>query len=450
MTTWRELRESRVVRAGRASGTVVRCGLTDTMLADVAVSLVLFYEHALDVSRLADGLATALDRVPVFGGRLRTGADRRLEIVCTDDGVPLSTYDVDESLPDAISRVALAGAGLVDHVDAPKARVGGLPLLTIRVNRLAGGATALGISWHHAVADMQGFIVLLRAWSAAIEGSPPTDVDLAEDRDAYLDDVLPAQDSGRPGFRLPDADEAAAIQREFATALGANRTVQIYFSAVEVNRMRQKFGAEAGVRLSANDVLCAHVASTIRVLDNETEDRVLVLPVNIRKLLNLPSGVVGNLFGEICLTCPAGGRPETLAGEIRTAVGDFVGSHLNIRTNREFLAAIGPSRLPDCVPVGFDPARRTLSISNWSHFGGYDIPLAGQRPVLISPAANPPLPWTSWLVEGLDGVDYVSTVVLPARLAARLRGATGRDALHSYREPGDILPALATAVRKLV
>lgn len=439
-----------MVQAGHAPGTVVRCGLTDTMLADVPVSLVLFYERALDVSRLAAGLAKALDRVPVFAGRLRTVADRRLEIVCTDDGVPFSVYDVAESLGDAIGRVTLAGAGFIDHVDATKARVGGLPLLTVRINRLVDGATAVGISWHHAVADMQGFIVLLRAWSAAIEGGPPTDALIVTDRDAYLDDVLPTQDSGRPGFRLPDADEAAAIQREFATALGANRTVQIYFGAAEVTRMQQKFGAEAGVPLSANDVLCAHVASTIRSLDDDTEDRLLALPVNIRRPLNLSPAVVGNMLGEIYLSCPTGGRPETLAGDIRAAVRDFVGSHLNVRANREFLAALGPSRLPDCVPIGFNPAQRTFSVSNWSRFGAYDIPLDGQRPALISPAANPPLPWTSWLVEGFDGVGYVSTVVLPARLAARLRGATGRDALHSYREPGDMLPALAMTVRKLV
>ena len=85
-----------MVRAGAAPGTVVRCGLTDTMLADVPVSLVLFFERELDVERLADGLAKALDRVPVFAGRLRTMADRRLEIVCVDEGVPFSVYDVAE------------------------------------------------------------------------------------------------------------------------------------------------------------------------------------------------------------------------------------------------------------------------------------------------------------------------------------------------------------------
>jgi hypothetical protein len=160
--------------------------------------------------------------------------------------------------------------------------------------------------------------------------------------------------------------------------------------------------------------------------------------------------MVGNMLGEIYLSCPAAGTPEVLADDIRAAVGDFVGSHLNIRANREFLASIGSSRLSECVPIGFDPARRTFSVSNRGRFGGYDTPLDGQCPALISPAPNSPLPWTSWLVEGFDGVGFISTVVLPARLAARLRGATGRDALHSYREPGDTLPALAMAVRKLV
>ena len=55
--------------------------------------------------------------------------------------------------------------------------------------------------------------------------------------------------------------------------------------------------------LSANDVLCAHVASTIRALDDDTEDRFLALPVNIRRPLNLSSAVVGNMLGEIYLSC---------------------------------------------------------------------------------------------------------------------------------------------------
>jgi hypothetical protein len=117
MSAWPELRESRTVRTGNPPGTVVRCGLVDTMLADLSVSVVYFFERTLDEEQLARGLARALELLPTFAGRLRT-RDEVLEIVCDDAGVPLSVYDVDETLAEAISRVTLPGSGLVDQADS--------------------------------------------------------------------------------------------------------------------------------------------------------------------------------------------------------------------------------------------------------------------------------------------------------------------------------------------
>ena len=449
MTAWPQLRESRTVRAGRADGTVVRCGLMDTMLADLSVSVVYFFEQTLDEERLTAGLALALGRLPAFAGRLRT-VDHRLEIVCDDSGVPVESYDVDETLPEAMGRVALASAQLVRPVDASGARAGGLPLLTVRVTRLADGGTALGCSWHHAVGDVQTFMLLMRTWSAAVEGLELPAARLVEDQDAYLDKVLPAEDCGRPGFRLPGPEEAALLGREVANAARANRTVQVYFGDAEIERMRLAFSAEAGRRLSSNDALCAHVVSTVRELDDDREVRELTMPVNVRRPLGLPAALLGNLLSEIHLPCVPQDGPAALAVTIRTAVEDFTASHLNLRANLGFLEAIGRDRFAECVPLGFDPARRRFTFSNWSRFGAYTVSFAGARPVFFSPAANLPLPWVSWGVEGFDGTGFLFTVVLPARLAGRLRGADGRAALHRFRDPGDVLPPLAEAVRKVV
>ena len=72
-----------------------------------------------------------------------------------------------------------------------------------------------------------------------------------------------------------------------------------------------------------------------------------------------------------------------------------------------------------------------------------------RRPAYFSPAANLQLAGVSWLVEGFDGAGMLCTIALPARLAARVRGADGRAALHRYRQPDEQLPELATAIRKL-
>ncbi|MFF2041411.1 acyltransferase [Kitasatospora sp. NPDC058170] len=449
MSVWPQLRESRVVRAGRAPGTVLRCGLMDTMLADLSVSVVFFFEQALDEDRLAAGLALALERVPVFAGRLRTVGDV-LEVVCDDAGVPLDGYEVDGTLVEAMGRVASVGAQLVDPVDAPAARVGGVPLLTVRVTRPSGGGTVLGCSWHHAIGDLQSFALLMRAWSAAVEGEELPEAELVEDQDALLDKVLPGVDCGRTGFRLPDTAEAALLAREVAIGPRANRTVQMYLGDAELARMREEFEEAVGRRLSSGDVFCAHLVSVLRELDNDPETRMLTVPVNARRTLGLPASLVGNLLSDIHLPYAPQDGPAALAAGLREALEGFADDHLNMRANLGFLEAIGRSRLRDCVPLGFDPERRRFSFSNWSRFGLYELRFQGQRPVFFSPAANYPLPWVSWTVEGFHGTGLLSTVVLPARLAARLRGAEGRALLHRFRDPADALPALAAAVSKVI
>ena len=449
MSAWPELRESRTVRTGNPPGTVIRCGLVDTMLADLSVSVVYFFERTLDEDQLALGLARALELLPTFAGRLRT-RDGLLEIVCDDAGVPLAVYDVDETLAEAMSRVTLPGAGLVDQVDARGARQGGLPLLTVRASRLAGGGTALGCSWHHALGDMQTYLLLMRAWSQAVEQLPLPEALLIEDQDSFLERVLPKQDCGRPGFRLPEPEQAAVLRREFESATRANRTAQVYFGDQELQRMRAELGAAAGQKLSVGDALCGHVVSTIRELDEDTEARQLTVPVNVRRPLDLPAAAVGNLLSEIHLPCGPQAPAEQIAIGLRAAIEDFPRSHLNLRANLEFLEAIGRSRFRDCVPLGFDPADKRFTFSNWSRFGVYDTAFAGQRPVFFSPTGNLPLPWVSWVVEGFEGTGALFTVVLPARLAARLRTPAARAALHRFRSPEDTLPKLAESTPKVL
>ncbi|MFB6888495.1 acyltransferase [Kitasatospora sp. NPDC056327] len=449
MSVWPQLRETRTVRSGNASGTVVRCGLSDTMYADLSVSVVLFFERMLDEDRLAAGLARALERVPVFGGRLRT-VDGVLEAVCDDSGVPMVSYRIDGTLAASMGRVTAPGAQHVDPLDARAARTGGGPLLSVRVTRTGDGGTVIGCSWHHAIGDLHSFALLLRAWAAAVEGEELPDVELVEDQDALLDRVLPAEDCGRPGFRVPGPDERALLDREVAAGPRANRTVQLYFGDAEIARMREEFAAGAGRWLSSGDAVCAHVVHSLRELDGDRETRWLTVPVNVRRPLGLPDTLIGNLLGDIHLPYDPADGPAVLAGALRTAVSEYAEGHLNLRANQLFLAELGRDRLASCVPLGFDPARRRFSFSNWSRFGLYDVRFQGERPVFFSPTANYPLPWVSWCVEGFGGTGLLVTAVLPARLAARLRGTEGRAVLHRHREPSDELPDLLAAVPKVL
>ncbi|MEV4559826.1 acyltransferase [Kitasatospora sp. NPDC049285] len=440
------------IRTVRAEGTPgadtvsVRCSVGDLSLADLPVSVVLCYDRLLDADALAAGLARALAHLPAFAGRLRTAPGGELYLDCTGAGVPFTVADAPYTLEEALDRVLLPTSGLVDHVQATRARQEDLPLLTVRLNRLADGTSALGISWHHAIGDMQTFALLLRTWSACTEDLPLPPVDLAADRDAYLDAHLPPVDGGAPTLRLPSAAENEALRREIASAALANRTLQVYFTPGEVARLRDEFSAEAGRRLSANDALCAHLLAVLREVDGGASEPSLTMPVNLRRVLGLPDGALGNLLGEIRLPWRAGTTPAGFAAELRGAVEEFTERHLSVRSTRLFLEALGRDRVTDCIPTGFDPARRTLTLSNWCRLGLYDHPLAGALPVAFSPVATLQLPWTSWLVEGPGGTGHLYTVVLPTRVAGRLRAA--RALLHRHREDDEPLPA--TASRKLL
>ncbi|MGF1429214.1 acyltransferase [Kitasatospora sp. LaBMicrA B282] len=438
------------VRAGGGPGPTVRCGLPDLMLADLAVSVVLCFPHRLTPHRLATGLARALALAPIFAGRLRTTTGGGLEIVCADAGVPFTTAEAPDTLPEVLARLTLTAAGYVDHVPAAAARTGDHPLLTVRLTHLADGGTVLGCSWHHALGDVQTFTTLLQAWSAAVEGTEPPAPVLVEDRDAYLDTVLPRTDCGRPGFRLPDPADAARLAREVDRAALANRTVQLYFTDAEAARTRAAFEAAAGTRLSVNDALTAHVMTTLRALDDNPDEQYLTMPVNLRRFLGVPPGVLGNLLGEVHLPAAPGQSPAAFAAAIRAAVADFTTSQLSLRASRSFLAALGPDRLRACVPLGFDPARKTFTLSSWCRTGVYGLRFEGERPVFFGPTGNLPLPWVSWLVEGFDGRGLLLTVVLPARLAAAVRAPAGRAALHPFRAADEQLPPPARRVPRLV
>lgn len=436
---------ARTVRAGFASGTVIRCGATDTLLSGMAASLVFLFERAVDDDRLALGLSAALAHVPLFGGSLRTGADGMPEIVCDDSGVRFTVTDSPETLAGAAGRMTLPTAGFVDVAPAGPGRPDDAPLTTVKITRLADGGMVVGLSWHHALGDLQSTMLLIHAWSASVDGRELPEVRMATEREAELDAVLPPEQVGKPGYRRPTAAEMAELDRELRASPRANRIVQIWFAAGEVMRMRAAYGQQAGVRLSTNDVVLGHLIATLRRLDSDLADRRLALPVNFRRHLGLPPYTIGNLVSEVEVVTPGGAPAAELAARVRSAVDGYL-SHLNVRANRAFLASVGPERVFETMPVGFEPAERTFFLTNWCRTGVYDVTFDGQRPAWFGPEIPLPTVWSSWLTEGFGGTDYLATVVVPARLASKLRGD---PTLHCFRDSADALPPLAAELRKL-
>ncbi len=423
-----------MIQAGKATDVVVRCGLFESITCDVVVAVVFFYDRELDEGRLAHGLTRTLGHIPPYGGRLRERGSV-LEIHCSDSGVPMNTGDSDMTLEQAIASVNRRDSDLVEHIDVARARQGIDPLLRIRITRLAGGATAVGCSMHHVVGDMHSFMLFMRSWSAFVEGATPPEATIVENREDYLDAVLPPHDTQRSSYRLLEPDEVAGTFAELGRAMQTNEVVQLRFDDAEVQGMREEFGAGAGRTLSKHDALCGHLLHSLCLLESGPSTRFLNFAVNLRSRLAIPSSVVGNMITIV--EVPGDERPEVVAAGVRDAVDNLERSHLNWRTDREFLLRCEKSQLALLMFRALDPVHPALLVSDWSGFGLYDVTFDGRPPVLCCPAPGPTcfaLPWIAVLSDGLGGSGHVCTLSVPAEIADLLLRTEGDAVLHRFRQ----------------
>ncbi|WP_235921727.1 acyltransferase [Lentzea tibetensis] len=285
----------------------------------------------------------------------------------------------------------------------------------------------LGCSLHHVVGDMHSFMLLMRSWSAFVDGTAPPEVTIVEDRDAYLDRMLPPLDSGQPSYRMLDADDAAAMFAELQRAMQTTEVVQLHFGETEVSRMREKFSAAQGRSLTVNDVLCAHLVDTLHQIEGGTDTRFLNLVVNIRPRLGIPPSVIGNTIAIVEVPGGPGARPELLAGTVRDTVENLSRSPLNLRADRAYLEACDESQLHRVMFRGLDPAHRPLLVSNWCSFDLYDLTFDGRPPVLSCPVPGPTcfeVPWVGVLTKAFGNSGYLWTLGVPAQFADRLRACS--------------------------
>ncbi|MFF1920187.1 acyltransferase [Streptomyces sp. NPDC058221] len=438
MGTRVRLREAWTITSGKVRDTVVQCGSTDATYVERYVAVAFFFERAVNGEDLADGLRRALGLVPVFGGRLRAGGDA-LEIVCSDAGVPMTVLDVDASLSDAVREATHPDWGLTERVDVMNEPLEARPLLTVRICRLADGAMTLGCTWNHSVGDMGSFMQFIRVWSALVEGITPPEVLIVDDRDGYLDRVLPREGSGQPICQPLSRDELTGAGHRMPPMREDNGTVQICFGDDEVRRMRQMFGGEPSRPLSSNDVLCAHLVTTFRGMEADPVPWNLSVPVDLRPRLGVPAEFLGNLVQSMFLPCPPMETADVLAARIRSGLDDFTQSHLCMRSDRAFVGPVGRSRFHRCAPVAFDPAHRTFIVTNWSRAGAYGVSFDGQHPVFFSPvvSSRAPLSWFGFLNRGFGDRGFLLTAVVPARLAEHLRSPEGRAAVHRFVDPAE-------------
>ena len=229
--------------------------------------------------------------------------------------MPFTTVSSDRTLCEAIRSASEdSGLWLVDPVNGATARWGFGPLCKVRVTHLADDATAIGVSFHHAIGDMQTLMFFMNAWAAAAADEPLAEPLIVEDRAAYLDEHLPADGAREPGVRCLGLAEIARSALYLAKDARKQRTLSVYFGDDEIARMRDSlWKPDAG--LSANDVVCAHVSEALMNADPAVDHRTLAIAVNTRNRCGLDPMLVGNIITTLNLDMRRG---ETAQFDCRT------------------------------------------------------------------------------------------------------------------------------------
>lgn len=433
---------STLVRANQKTSQVITCSTTDCLVNRFSISAIFFYREKLPSKLLIAALEKVLASFPLFSGRLKI-VEGNLLIDCNNKGAQFSLHSKGYSLAwalDNLSQVRLYQ--LVNTIDARKALASQRPILSIRLTHFACGGTALGVCCHHSIGDMRTFMNFMKAWSAAVNGTPYSPPLVIENRNAYLQEKLASNENVLSNVRHITIGELLKLTAYVLTTARKQTSVKLYFSDSEIANMRQVFSEKAGQRLSRNDVLCAHIFSLITRLDNYDKDRYLGIPVDYRSKTGLSENLLGNLMDTINISVPKNACPFEVAKSIRKGINSFETDHLSVMPTHRYVEDNGGVKKSQrFVSKSVDPIRRAISITNWSKFGVYDIDFLDAKPLYFTSVDYSPVPWIFIIVNGFSNQGLICSANLPTKLAQRLKQPDSLKRLHQYRDRNEVRPS---------
>ena len=204
--------------------------------------------------------------------------------------------------------------------------------------------------------------------------------------------------------------------------------------------LREAYGDQ--MRLSANDVVCAHVSEALMNACPAVDRRVLAISVNMRQRCGLDPMLVGNILSALNVDVRRGQTARSIAERIRDDVDHFADGHCDMRINQQFLDSAGRWRGARCVATGFDPVRWNPLITNWSGFGLYRIQFEGTFTSYCTPLMKLPVAGYGALVDGADGRGLLFQMTLPPKDFEAMSRPAIRQELHSFRRVDDDIPRL--------
>lgn len=313
------------------------------------IEFVFKFRTGLDPSRLRESLDRVLSSFTPARSVLRAAGTDALVFEESENGCVFEVRSRDDEAdlggPDAY--------GLLDSVRT----VPGEPLTRARLTQTPG-ASYLGVSLSHAVADGYGYFYFLSSWAAAARGE--------EFQEPVLDRSLLA---------VPPADgpeDADSVRAESGWSLAEPRKAprrehlrwtRLSLAREEVRALTREASSASDVRLSVNDVLAARLwKETSARWGGKGPRRFLSCPLDYRRLHPALDGrYFGNAVRGLTLSLDAGALEGSSLTEVAAAVhravaaadaGAALRSLACLEGLRRRLGLAGMERLHVCDPDG--------------------------------------------------------------------------------------------------
>ncbi|CAI9755534.1 unnamed protein product [Fraxinus pennsylvanica] len=251
------------------------------------------------VGVIREGVAKALVYYYPLAGRIVEGAERRLVVDCSGEGVlfvEADAYIMIEQLGDSILPPCPLKEELLHNVPGSEGIIG-CPLLLIQVTRFICGGFALGIRINHTIADGYGIMQFLNAITEFVKGASAPSIPPIWQREQYFTARSP------PRITCAHNEYEQILYNKSSTNVVDSENLlrtAIFFGPKEIQVLRNHL-LEKFKRYSRFDLItaCLWKCRTI-ALNPPNPDEIVRLSVMMTARgisgLSLPTGYYGNAF----------------------------------------------------------------------------------------------------------------------------------------------------------
>ncbi|PRQ06491.1 acyltransferase [Enhygromyxa salina] len=277
------------------------------------------WNATLDPEALRRSLRLLIRRLPRLAGRLVSGRDGGLRIVCADQGLELMVVEAPGAMPHfdlddtGSSRLSEWAGGRANAVTGERE-----PLLRLQITVFAGGGTIVGLAAPHLLADAGTLSRLMHAWSLLHRGEPCPP--LCEDRRALI--AFEREAAGglsRSWVQLARAELRSV--RFVARVL--SRLPRVSSHVFEIDEQDLAPVLEAGAPKLAHDLISAHVWRTLTATDQRPElELTSVLNLRSRLAPLVSRDYVGNAVGHAVCRLTRAELHDRSVAEVAASIRD--------------------------------------------------------------------------------------------------------------------------------